>query len=121
MKKRPDSGMKIKNMFGNNLKRFRDIENKSQVKLASETGLSHNFINNIENGRKWVSAETIGILASALKVEPHQFFIAGSEWETNAAENFSLCLDDFSNSVAEQIKEIRLRYLSDNDQNNRKM
>jgi transcriptional regulator with XRE-family HTH domain len=38
--------------------------------LAAEADLTHNFINDIENGKKWVSAETIGKLAIALKVEP---------------------------------------------------
>ena len=121
MKKKPD---RINITFGTNLRRFRDIENKSQVKLADETGLSHNFINGIENGRKWVSAQTIGKLALALKVEPHQFFLSGSEGEINAVKRFSLCLDDFSDSVTEQVEEIRRRYISEcldeNEQNNRK-
>ena len=109
-----DNAAKIKILFGANLKRLRGIANKSQVRLALEAGLSHNFINNIENGKKWASAETIGILASVLKVEPQQFFISDSEWKTEAAKIFSLCLDDFSGSAVEKVNEYRSRYLLDN-------
>jgi transcriptional regulator with XRE-family HTH domain len=88
----------------------------SQLALAENAGLTHNFINDIENGKKWVSAETIGKLASALKAEPYQFFISESKWNNQGAEIFSLYLDDFSNSVTKMVKDYRFRYLAESSE-----
>jgi transcriptional regulator with XRE-family HTH domain len=80
--------------------------------LATEAGLTHNFINDIENGKKWVSAETIAKLAAVLKAEPYQFFLSESKWNNQGAEIFSLYLDDFSDTCQKMIGEYRQRYLS---------
>ena len=110
-------GIYIKSMFGRNLKRLRAMTNKSQVNLASDADLAHNFINDIENGKKWVSAETIEKLSLALRVEPYQFFIADSRWNDQGAEIFSHYLDDFSDSMAKMVKEYRHRYLPEDVEN----
>ena len=107
------NGINVRSLFSRNLKRLRRIANISQVSLAADAGLTHNFINDIENGKKWVSAETIGKLAMALKAEPYQFFISDSKWNNQGAEIFSLYLDDFSDSFVKMVKDYRSRYLPD--------
>ena len=87
------------------------MANLSQLSLAAATGLTHNFINDIENGKKWVSAETIAKLSIALKAEPYQFFICETKWNNSGAEIFSLYLDDFSESIEKVTAEYRSRYL----------
>ena len=104
-------GISIRSLFSRNLKRLRNIANLSQLSLANDAGLTHNFINDIENGKKWVSAETIAKLAIALKAEPYQFFISETKWNDQGAEIFSLYLDDFSDSFLKMVKEYRSRYL----------
>ena len=107
-------GINIRSLFSRNLRRLRTVANMSQLTLAENADLTHNFINDIENGKKWVSAETIGKLAFALKAEPYQFFISESKWNDHGAEIFSLYLDDFTDSVAKVVKEYRCRYLAEN-------
>jgi transcriptional regulator with XRE-family HTH domain len=102
----------IRSLFSKNLKRLRAAANISQLTLAIEAGLTHNFINDIENGKKWVSAETIAKLAAALKAEPYQFFLSESKWNNQGAEIFSLYLDDFSDTFQKMVGEYRQRYLS---------
>ena len=102
----------IQILFSKNLKRLRAAANISQLALASLSGLTHNFINDIENGKKWVSARTIGKLATALRAEPYQFFISESHWNDQGAGIFSTYLDDFSDSCQKMVKEYRQRYLS---------
>jgi len=109
-------GINIRTLFSRNLRRLRTVANMSQLTLAENAGLTHNFINDIENGKKWVSAETIGKLASALKAEPYQFFISESKWNEQGAEIFSLYLDDFTDSIAKMVKDYRYRYLAENNQ-----
>jgi len=112
-----NAGSNIRSLFGRNLKRLRSIANKSQLNLAAEADLAHNFINDIESGKKWVSATTIEKLSHVLKAEPYQFFIADSKWDNRGAEIFSLYLDDFSDSMEKIVEEYRHRYLPDNVEN----
>ena len=101
----------IQTLFSRNLKRLRSAANISQLSLASKAGLTHNFINDIENGKKWVSAKTIGKLAIALRAEPYQFFISESLWNDQGAEIFSAYLKDFTHSFEKMVNDYRRRYL----------
>ena len=105
------AGINIRSIFSRNLKRLRTHANLSQLNLADSAGLTHNFINDIENGKKWVSAETIGKLALALKAEPYQFFISDSKWNNQGTEIFALYLDDFTDSFEKMVSKYRNRYL----------
>ena len=109
------NGISIRSLFARNLKRLRGISNLSQVNLAAEANLTHNFINDIENGKKWVSPESIAKLATALKAEPYQFFLSDSKWNNQGAEMFSLYLSDFENSMEKITKEYRSRFLKNAD------
>ena len=110
-------GINIRYLFAKNLKRLRTSANLSQVNLAAQAGLTHNFINDIENGKKWVSPETIAKLACVLKAEPYQFFLADPKWNNQGAEMFSLYLNEFENSVEKMVKDYRQRYLvNDNEE-----
>ena len=104
-------GINIRSLFSRNLKRLRGTANLSQINLASDAGLTHNFINDIENGKKWVSAETIAKLAVALKAEPYQFFLSDAKFDSQGAEIFSLYLDDFQDTCTRMVNEFRNRYL----------
>jgi transcriptional regulator with XRE-family HTH domain len=69
-------GTEIRRVFALNLKRLRELQHISQLQLSSMTGLTHNFINDIEKCRKWVSPESLAKLAGALRVQPFQFFLS---------------------------------------------
>jgi transcriptional regulator with XRE-family HTH domain len=64
----------VRQVFGMNVKRLRNRAGLTQLSLAKATGLTHNFINDIEKGKKWVSPETIEKLTVALNVEAYEFF-----------------------------------------------
>ena len=103
----------IRSLFSKNLKRLRGIAKMSQVNLAAEADLTHNFINDIESGKKWISAETLEKLSIALKAEPYQFFISESKWNDPGVEIFSLYLNDFEDSFTKMLDEYRSRFLLD--------
>ena len=109
-------GINIRSIFSRNIKRLRHLANISQIELAAKADLTHNFINDIENGKKWVSAETIGKLAAALKAEPYQFFISESKWDNQGAVIFSHYLKDFTDSFNKVVNEYRSRYLPESNE-----
>ena len=65
----------IRKLFAKNLKKLRNDRQLSQMELASAADLSPNFINEIENEKKWPSIETLAKLVKVLSVEPFLFFI----------------------------------------------
>ncbi|MDR1363716.1 MAG: helix-turn-helix domain-containing protein [Spirochaetaceae bacterium] len=65
----------IRLVFGRNLKRLREKAKLSQIDLGLESGITHNFINDIEHSKRGVSLDTIAKLSKALNVSPHTFFI----------------------------------------------
>ena len=62
-------------LFGNNLRLLRSKNNLSQMAFSELTEKSHTFINNIENGKKWISAETLFNFCRVLNVPPYEFFL----------------------------------------------
>jgi len=97
----------IHRLLSSNIKRLRSLQNISQLNLALIAGLTHNFINDIENCKKGVSAKTLAKLAIALKVEPYQFFLP-----ENMSNNDSMIyVKDFNDSVQKVIADLTEQYL----------
>lgn len=101
----------IKLLFGRNLKRIRMSHRISKLVLAGAVDMTHNFINDIESGKKWVSATTVAKLAVVLNVEPYQFFIPETpinEIEKSFVANY---IDNFSNGIQLMLTELKNRYI----------
>ena len=90
-----------------NLKRLRSLQNISQLGLSVNAGLTHNFINDIENCKKGVSAKTIAKLSIALKADPYQFFLP----EGMAGDGVMIYVNDFNDSLQKVVKDLTARYL----------
>jgi len=99
----------VRLLVSRNLKRIRSMQNMSQLGLAHSAGLTHNFINDIENGKKGVSAKTLAKLSVALNVEPHQFFLP----EGMSNNKMQVYVNDFNDSLQKLVKELTGQYLSD--------
>ncbi|MCL2206118.1 MAG: helix-turn-helix domain-containing protein [Treponema sp.] len=64
----------IRDVFGTNLKQFRQARGWSQAYLAEKTETSTNYIGMLENTIKFPSSEMIHKLAYALGIDPTVFF-----------------------------------------------
>jgi transcriptional regulator with XRE-family HTH domain len=100
--------MGVRVLFAKNLKRLRELRSLSQMALSVRSGLTHNFINDIENCNKWISPESLAKLTTALKVEPYQFFLPESRWTD---PEIYMYLDDMTGSIQQMAGEIKARYL----------
>jgi len=100
MKTKPEEVQKI---LSGNVKTQRNKLKISQEKLAEAAGLSIQTINDIEGGRKWVSAKTITKLANALNVECFQLlvpdFFNQSRKETSPTQNLMKLKEKMHKSV----------------------
>ena len=43
--------------------------------LASKAGIATNFVNDIENEKKWISPATLAKICTALNIEPYKLFL----------------------------------------------
>jgi len=107
-------GVYIRNLFAKNLKRYRELSKTSQLDLAAASGLAHNFINDIENEKKFVSDETIAKLSKALGIEPYKFFLPVAKLNTQGED---IIAEDFSESISVLVKEYCNSYFKDNHKN----
>ena len=96
----------IHQLISSNIKRLRSIHNISQLNLALNTGLTHNFINDIENCKKGVSAKTLAKLSVALSVEPYQFFLP----EGMHNNEVMIYVKDFNDSLYKVVNELTQQY-----------
>ncbi|MDR2479590.1 MAG: helix-turn-helix domain-containing protein [Treponema sp.] len=97
----------VRLLVSKNLKRLRALQNISQLSLAIKAGLTHNFINDIENCKKGISAKTLAKLSSSLKAEPHQFFLP----EDMSNDRMLIYVNDFNDSLQKVVKELTEQYL----------
>ncbi|MDR2965356.1 MAG: helix-turn-helix transcriptional regulator [Treponema sp.] len=96
----------IYKLISRNIKRLRSLQNISQLNLALSTGLTHNFINDIENCKKGVSAKTLAKLSVALNVEPYQFFLP----ESLSNNDMMIYVKDFNDSLQKVVADLTQQY-----------
>jgi len=98
----------ILQLISNNIKRFRSLHNMSQLSLAQNTELTHNFINDIENCKKGVSYKTIAKLSVVFNVEPYQFFLPD-----NIPNNeIMVYVKDLNDTVQKAVSDLTQQYLT---------
>jgi transcriptional regulator with XRE-family HTH domain len=68
----------IKKIIGANVRGFRRKQKWTQERLAMRSKLSVEFVGRLERGLMNVSAESMVLIARALKVEVYKFFIEDS-------------------------------------------
>jgi transcriptional regulator with XRE-family HTH domain len=98
----------VRGLVSKNLRRLRSVHNISQLNLAINAGLAHNFINDIENCKKGISVKTLAKLSVALDAEPYQFFLP----ENMSDNNMSHYVTDFNDSLQKVVKELTQHYLT---------
>ncbi|OQX30106.1 MAG: hypothetical protein B0D92_00200 [Spirochaeta sp. LUC14_002_19_P3] len=68
-------GSELLEILAANLRSMRREAGYSQVELAARVGISTGYMCDIENGRKWPSADTLVALSTALKLDPYQLIL----------------------------------------------
>jgi len=103
----------IHQLISGNLKRLRALQNLSQLDLAVSTGLTHNFINDIENCKKGISFKSLAKLSNALNAEPHQFFLP----EGMHNNDMMIYVKDFNDSLQKVVSDLTGQYLAKEKKN----
>jgi len=97
-------------LISNNVKRFRALHNMSQLTLAQNTNLTHNFINDVENCKKGVSYKTLAKFSDVFNVEPYQFFLP----EDIPNNEIMVYAKDLNASVQKAVNDLTQQYMTRN-------
>lgn len=73
--------MNILNVFGTNLRKYRNQLGVSQEKFAEMCGLHRTYISDIERFQRSISLENIQKIADALNIETYKLFIDENKGE----------------------------------------
>jgi transcriptional regulator with XRE-family HTH domain len=92
-------------LFSKNIKRFRSRIGLSQLGLASELGISVTFLSDIENGKKWVSSQTLTQIAQVLKIEVYELFKPEQTVHDDTSAAVAQYLDDVDDAFIKSIEE----------------
>uniref|UniRef100_A0A7C3IPJ3 XRE family transcriptional regulator n=1 Tax=Gracilinema caldarium TaxID=215591 RepID=A0A7C3IPJ3_9SPIR len=97
-------------LLGGNIRKMRTVKGLSQYSLALKTGMAPNSINDIENGKRWVSAKSLSRIANALEVEPYIFLLPSSLKIDDMPNVIKLYHEDIYKAVLSAIEDVRHRY-----------
>jgi transcriptional regulator with XRE-family HTH domain len=97
----------IRYLVGMNVRRLRQLQKLSQLDLAINADLTHNFINDLESGKKGISCRSLAKLSTALQVEPFQFFLP-----QNVSGDISVYVRDFNDKLQKVVGELTRQYTS---------
>ena len=92
----------FRSVVAENIKKYRKMNNLTQLALAEKADLSVGYLHDLEAGSKWGAPETIVKLARSLNVKPFQFFI----YDDAKPDSFSSDLILLSNSLKKNIDEL---------------
>ena len=100
-------------VFSSNLKEYRTVLNLSQVQLAKKIGLSVNFINDLEAGKKWASPASMIKIANVFKIEVYELLKPPGLYP----DNLGSILKKYADAIHAAADEARLALLQDEEAN----
>ena len=99
----------IRRLVSKNLRQLRSRHKLSQLALAVNAGVTHNFLNDVENCKKGISGKTLAKLSAALNVEPYQIFLP----DDMPNDKMTMYVNDFNDSLQKVVKDLTARYITE--------
>lgn len=104
-------GDRLRDNLARNIKRAREKLGYTQQELSERADLSSGHMNDLEQGRKWVSAETLQRVADALMVDPWMLLLPEASGDQTAQYDLltsfaSRIKDNVNTTVAETLREL---------------
>jgi transcriptional regulator with XRE-family HTH domain len=92
-----------------NLKKYRERLKMTQAALAKKAGISINFINDLESGKKWASPVTMIKLAAVLNVEVYELFKPSNIFP----DNLDSIIKQYTDNIHASLDEVCLVFMQD--------
>lgn len=99
--------MNSKEIFGENMKHFRKLNNLTQEQLSEKLNITPQHLSRIENGKSFVTAELLDSLCIIFNVSPATFFYTAQEFsgDDSLFARIDSIIDDELDKLGKEIKE----------------
>jgi len=101
----------LRNIFSTNVRENRNRLGWSQVELSKISGVSINFINNIESGKRWASPVTMLKLANAFEMEAYELYKPPAA----LPDNFYNIVKKYTDNIHAAVDEAQLAFVQKQD------
>jgi transcriptional regulator with XRE-family HTH domain len=102
----------VRSLLGDNLRRSRERLRLTQEQFSEKCGLSASYIGEIEQGKKFPSAEALERIVGALGVQPFQLFLEEEQWEVrDRLDSVTSMYEDIRTGVAEVLNDALRKHL----------
>ena len=98
---------RLREIFMENIKKYRTYYNWSQVMLAQKTGVSNNFINDLESGKKWVSPATMVKMANVFNIHVYELL----KPPDLIPDNLNSIIKDYTDTIHTVLKDTQSAFL----------
>ena len=98
-------------IFSAKVREYRISLNWSQIQLAKKTGVSVNFINDLEAGKKWASPATMVKLAGVFNIEAYELLKPPGLFP----DNLGSITKKFADEIHAAVEEARLTLLKNEE------
>jgi transcriptional regulator with XRE-family HTH domain len=96
-------------IFSSNIRENRNARHWSQSSLAKKTGVSVNFINDLETGKKWASPASMIKLANVFNIEVYELLRPSRLFP----DNLDSIIKKYTENIHASLEETRLAFLQD--------
>jgi transcriptional regulator with XRE-family HTH domain len=100
---------KLREIFMENIKKYRAYYNWSQVLLAQKTGVSINFINDLESGKKWASPATMVKMANVFNIHVYELL----KPPNLLPDNLDSIIREYTDTIQEVLKDTHSTFMKD--------
>ncbi|MDR2923414.1 MAG: helix-turn-helix domain-containing protein [Treponema sp.] len=102
----------LRRVLSDNIKHYRGLRRWPQVVLAEKTGISTNFLADIETGKSWISSLTLTKLANIFEIEVYELFKPKNTSKDKTKEAIKSIMNDISVTIEHSLKQITIKYLN---------
>lgn len=99
--------MALKDLYiivGKKVRDFRELHDKTQADISTETGINRATISNIESGKQQVSLQYLYLIAKALETEITTFLPSIKELNITSEESMSILAEKLNEQEDDSIK-----------------
>ena len=97
----------LRKIFSTNVREHRNRLKWTQVELSKKSGVSVNFINNIESEKKWASPATMLKLANTFNIEVYELYKPSGLFP----ESFESIVRKYTDNIHAAVDEARLDFM----------
>ena len=100
---------KLREIFMENIRKYRNYNNWSQVALAQKAGVSVNFVNDLESGKKWASPATMVKMANVFNIHVYELLKPADL----LPDNLNSIVREYTDNIHTVLKKTHVAFMQD--------